>query len=114
KANKAQQFYDLKYDEILIQQSLAKQYGILPKAQEELSWADFSNLVSGLMYDTPLAQVVSIRSERDMDIVSRFTKEQKAIRAQWQMFLVRNSKARDNKENIGKLQETLKAMFGGA
>ena len=34
---------------MLIEQSIAKQYGILPAAQGELGWAEWVKLVGGLM-----------------------------------------------------------------
>ena len=38
---------------------------MLPHLQGELSWPEWSKLVSGLMDDTPLGRVVAVRSERD-------------------------------------------------
>ena len=48
---------------MLIEQSIAKQYGILPAAQGELGWAEWVKLVGGLMDDTPLGRVVAVRNE---------------------------------------------------
>lgn len=45
---------------MLIEQSIAKQYGILPAAQGELGWAEWVKLVGGLMDDTPLGRVVAV------------------------------------------------------
>ena len=54
---------------MLIEQSIAKQYGILPAAQGELGWAEWVKLVGGLMDDTPLGRVVAVRSESDASLV---------------------------------------------
>lgn len=49
-----------------------------------MSWDEFCNLLSGLKPDTPLGNIVSIRSEKDKDILKHFTPEQKKIRSDWQ------------------------------
>lgn len=76
-------WYDLEHDRVLIEQSIAKQYGVLPSDQDSLSFADWSKLVGGLMEDTPLGRVVSIRSESDPDVIRRFTPDQKRIQSEW-------------------------------
>ena len=48
-----------------------------------MSWSEFCSLCSGLMADTPLGQVVAIRSEKDMKVIQKFNKEQKRIYNQW-------------------------------
>ena len=40
-------------------------------------------MLSGIMYKTPLGQVVSIRSEENKEILKSFSKEQKRIRDEW-------------------------------
>lgn len=61
-----------------------------------MSWTEFCTLLSGLMPETPLGQIVSIRSEKDPKIIKGFTKEQKKIRNDWQkrkMQKMKNDKA---------------------
>lgn len=48
-----------------------------------MSWAEFSNLLAGIMPKTPLGQIVSIRSEDDADMLKNFTPEQHRIRNEW-------------------------------
>ena len=59
-----------------------------------MSWSEFCTLLSGIMPDTPLGQIVSIRAEKDPKVIKNFNKEQKRIRQEW---LYR--KARKRKEN---------------
>jgi len=100
-------WYDLEHDRVLIEQSIAKQYGVLPSDQDSLSFADWSKLVGGLMEDTPLGRVVSIRSESDPDVIRRFTPDQKRIRSEWARH--RNTaKARDQMA----LQRALATLCG--
>jgi hypothetical protein len=48
-----------------------------------MTWAEFSNLLAGIMPKTPLGQIVSIRSEEDANIIKNFTPEQHRIRNEW-------------------------------
>ena len=48
-----------------------------------MSWSEFCTLLAGIMPETPLGQVVSIRSENDKEVLKSFTKEQHRIRNEW-------------------------------
>ncbi len=48
-----------------------------------MSYQEFCILLSGIMPDTPLGQIVSIRAENDKEILKHFTPEQRRIRAEW-------------------------------
>ena len=67
----------------LIEASFAQQYGIRLRRDSEMTYDEFVSLLSGLKHDTPLGNVVSIRSETDKDILKYFTPEQKRIRSEW-------------------------------
>lgn len=86
KTNRNTQWYDLEYDQTLIEQSIAKQYGIIPSKQPDLHYADWVKLVSGLMDDTPLGRVVAVRSEDNPDVLKGFTPAQHRIRSEWRDF----------------------------
>lgn len=96
----------------LIEASFAQQYSIR-LTNTELTWAEFTRLLSGLLPDTPLGRVVSIRAEKDKKIINAFTKEQKRIRSEWMLHrnevLKSNSAAYQNKYN--RMQKLLKAAF---
>lgn len=49
-----------------------------------MSWDEFCALLAGITADTPLGQIVRIRSEQDREIVRRFTPAQREIRRKWQ------------------------------
>lgn len=59
------------------------QYGIRLKTTE-LQFDEFLNLTSCLMPDTPLGQIVAIRSETDAETISNFTDGQRRIYDDWQ------------------------------
>lgn len=111
--NKTEYWYDLFDDWELIEASFAAQYNIRLINEENMSWPEFCALLSGIMPDTPLGQIVSIRSEKDPKIIKGFNKEQKKIRSDWQK---RKSKQRKmDKGTYAKywasFQEMAKAAF---
>lgn len=67
----------------LIEASFLSQYGIRLKVTE-LQFDEFLNLTSCLMPDSPLGQIVAIRSEDDPEVLRYFTPEQNRIRDDWQ------------------------------
>ncbi len=88
-------WYDPEHDRDLIVQSIAKQYGILPSAQEELPYGEWAVLVSGIMEDTPLGQTVLIRKEEDRNRLKNFTKYEHRIRNEWRSFISQQKTERD-------------------
>jgi len=76
-------WYDLYEDWDLIEASFTAQYGIRLRYEPDMSWGEFSTLLAGLMPDTPLGQIVSIRSEDDKEMLKHFTPEQHRIRNEW-------------------------------
>lgn len=77
-------YYDLFDDWGLIESSFLKQYGIRLRSVNDMPWNEFCSYLSGLMEDTPLGRMVTIRSETDKETLKHFSKEQKKIRADWQ------------------------------
>lgn len=79
-----------------------------------MSWSEFSTLLAGIMPETPLGQVVSIRAENDKDVLKNFTKEQHRIRNEWKS---RQAKAitmdkSEMERQIKMFQEAMKRAFG--
>ncbi|MBS1421985.1 MAG: hypothetical protein HP021_07695 [Lachnospira sp.] len=106
-------YYDIFDDWNLIEASFLKQYGIRLRTEDDMSYAEFCSLLSGIMPDTPLGQVVSIRAEKDMKVINNFTKEQKRIRNDW--LLKRNQRLKKDRNAYmaywQKIQLGLKAAF---
>jgi len=98
---------------VLIEQSLATQYGILPAAQGELPYPEWAKLVSGLMDDTPLGRVVAVRGETDHKIIAKMNPWQRRIRSEWRAFLAHQTAPADQKRELAALERTLAKMFGG-
>ena len=104
---KEEYWYDLLDDYDLIEASFAKQYGIRLRNEQDMTWSEFATLLSGLMPDTPLGQIISIRAEKDKEVIKRFTKEQKRIQSDWKR---RQSKNID-KESYDDAMNAFKNMF---
>ena len=99
--NNDESFYDLIDDFDLIESSFAQQYGI------RLRWGEFSSLLSGLNGDTPLGNIVRIRSEKDPKVIKNFTESEKKIRSKW---LNKNAK-QISREDYQQAMESIKNMF---
>lgn len=108
-------WYDLREDWPLIEASLAKQYGIRIRQQGDMPWSEFCTLVAGLMPDTPLGSIVTIRSERDPKVIKGFNKDQRRIHSAWRNRLA-EAKLQDP-EMLNKQMQSMEAamarMFGG-
>lgn len=61
------------------------QYGIRLE-REDLPYAEYRRLLSGIMYNTPLGEVVRVRAETDMKTIREMTAQEKKIRSEWQRF----------------------------
>jgi hypothetical protein len=99
-------YYDLFEDYDLIEASFATQYGIRLSRETEMTWGEFTRLLSGIM-EGPLAEIVKIRSEKDPEMLKHFTPEQKRIRNDWQ----KRKAKRMNKSEYDAAMKQLDAMF---
>lgn len=106
--NNNEAFYDLIDDFDLIESSFAQQYGIRLRMEiDTMKWGEFSSLLSGLNGDTPLGNIVRIRSEKDPKVIKNFTENEKKIRSKW---LNKNAKEISH-EDYQQAMESIKNMF---
>ena len=91
----------------MIEASFLSQYGIRLKTAE-LQYDEFLNLTSCLMPESPLGQIVAIRSETDGDIIRNFTDAQRRIYDEWASRDVLRNKQQYN-DNMDKLFSMLRA-----
>ena len=106
-------WYDFEEDWELIASSLKTQYGYsIRKEIENMSWAELSSDISGLMGDTPLGNIVQIRSEDDRERLKNFTQDQKNIRWKYRMKMAQNVDQEEFKRTIADLQKAFKEMAG--
>lgn len=85
----------------------------MPSEQEELHYSDWYRLVAGLMHDTPLGQVVRIRSEDDKDIIKNFGPYENRIRSEWAEFRSTHVTEEDKMEVANYFNNLFRNMFGG-
>lgn len=112
-SNNYETWYDIEEDWSLIEASLAKQYGIrIRKEIDTMDYAEFCNLVSGLMPDTPLGNIIQIRSENDEEVLKNFTQEQKDIRWEYRNKIAKKISEDDFKNVIAEMQKAFKEMAG--
>lgn len=107
-------WYDIFYDWDLIEASFTAQYGIRLRTESDMSWGEFITLLAGIMPDTPLGQVISIRSETDRDVIKHFTKEQHRIRNEWrnrQFSRIADMDKKAVEKQIRMMQDAFKQAF---
>lgn len=78
-----------------------------------MSYEEFCSLLSGIMPDTPLGRIVSIRAEKDRKVIKNFTKEQKRIWNDWKARKTEELK-KDKKAYMdywGRMQKELKNAY---
>lgn len=111
KANKeaSDPYYDLFDDYPLIEASFAQQYGIRLRMETDMSWDEFSSLISGLNEQTPLGNYVRIRSETDASVIKDFTKAERKIYNDWKKKGI--NKVKD--DDFGKNMKMLEDIFRG-
>lgn len=108
-------YYDLFEDWKLIESSLAKQYQIrIRKEIKDMKWGELSSYISGLMYDTPLGNVVSIRSETNKDIIKNMTPEQLEIRREWRNKEAKKVSQDEMKEFLTQMEKSLRSIAGSS
>lgn len=105
-------WYDLYEDWHLIESSFTKQYGIRLRADTEMTWDEFSTLLAGIMPETPLGQIISIRSEDDPDVLKEFNNEQKRIRNEWHSRI--GKQMMNDKDNAEAMIAQFQAMMKNA
>lgn len=79
-----------------------------------MDWKEFTVLLSGLMPETPLGKIVSIRTEEDKDILKHFTPDQHRIRDEWRAkhSMIEKMSEEEMEESTKKLQEAFARAFG--
>ena len=77
-------WYDLFEDWDLIASSLKTQYGYsIRKEIDRLSWGELCSDIAGLNGDTPLGNIIRIRSEKDSEVIKNFSQTEREIYNRW-------------------------------
>jgi len=71
-----------------------------------MSWDEFSDLLSGLNENTPLAGVVKIRTETDREVLKDYTPGMRKIRNEWLTKRAKQRPQSDTDAFINMMQNT--------
>ena len=78
------------------------QYPTKDLYDDKMDWIEFTTLLAGIMPDTPLGNVISIRAEDDADTLEHFSEEQHRIRDEWRDKQTQRMIESMNKEEVMK------------
>lgn len=107
-SNTTDTWYDLFEDWDLIASSLKTQYGYsIRKEIDSLSWGELCSDIAGLNGDTPLGNIVRIRSENNPETLKHFTREELRIRSEWRS----KTASQMSKESYEQAMNGFKEMF---
>lgn len=107
-SNNNEEWYDLFEDWDLIASSLKTQYGYSIRREiDNLSWGELCSDIAGLKGDTPLGNIIRIRSEKNPETLKHFSSEELMIRNKW----LNKSASQISKENYEQAMESIKNMF---
>jgi len=80
-----------------------------------MSWVEFSNLLNGLLGESPLGHIVSIRAENDPERLKGFNRDQKKIRSEWRSKIdkerISKMTVAEKEKATSQLQNMFKTMF---
>lgn len=112
--SKQDRWYDIFEDWALIESSFAQQYSIRLRNEPEMSWDEFCTLLAGIMAETPLGQIVTIRSENDQEQLKHFSEAQRNIRNAWRNRSAKQAQWSQNEaaKAVDQFQQMMKNMFG--
>lgn len=78
-----------------------------------MPWDEFCSYLSGIMPDTPLGNIVQIRSEENKDILKNFSPEQKRIRTEWRNKTAQSMDEKEAEAAIEMFKNIFKELAGG-
>ncbi|MEG0475036.1 MAG: Gp15 family bacteriophage protein [Carnobacterium sp.] len=105
-------WYDINDDWPLIEASFFKQYGIRLRTINDMPYDEFCSYLSGIMPDTPLGNIVQIRSEKDKEILKTFNDEQNKVRIEWLQRSVKKIDRKTNDDAIEQFKQIFKKLGG--
>lgn len=84
-------------------------------SKEDIHVPEFQKLLKGIMPETPLGKIVSIRLEKDKKAISKMSMEHKKMRKEWQQFLRSKQPSKltllDKKNQVKNIQKAMEQMF---
>lgn len=79
---------------------------------DNMDWKEFTTLMNGIMPNTPLGNVVRIRSETNQEIIKKFSENEKRIYDSWRKKQLDINYKNMSKEEVMKdISKMFKKMF---
>ena len=80
--------------------------------KEDISVSEYRKLLVGMMADTPLGEVVRIRSETDRETIEQMTAQEKKIRSDWQKFRAQKPCKQQITISVEQFQQMMRSISG--
>lgn len=95
--------------------SFQSQYGLRLSREFNggMKWAEFKSLLVGISPDTALGRIVSIRAEKDKNVLKHFSKDQHRIRREWQQRHAQSMDPQQVEDFLEKLKQAFVDLAGG-
>ncbi len=81
--------------------------------EPDITYAEWESFMVGLLPDSPLGKVISIRSEKDTQRIREFTKDERRIYDEWQSFRTKQISEEEEQKMMRNLERMIASMFGG-
>lgn len=81
--------------------------------EPDITYAEWESFMVGLLPDSPLGKVISIRSEKDTQRIREFTKDERRIYDEWQSFRMKQISEEEEQKMMRNLERMIASMFGG-
>lgn len=78
-----------------------------------MPWDEFCSYLAGIMPDTPLGNIIQIRSEEDKNVLKNFTPDQKRIRSEWRSRTAQNMDKKEAENAIEMFKNMFKELAAG-
>lgn len=97
----------------MIVSSFLEQYGIrLHEEYETISLEEFNQLLTGISPDTALGRIVTVRAEKNKDIIKNMSEYEKKIRKEWNLYKMKKKNKTQEKIQLDKAMDFLRMAFG--
>lgn len=77
-----------------------------------MSWGEFCSLLSSIGEDTPLGNIVRIRSEDDREHLKYFTSAQRELRTKWRIEHTPRYQEKEYSKAMSNFEKILKSLAG--
>ena len=77
-----------------------------------MKWKEFRDMLVGISPETALGRVVSIRAEKNMKVINRFTPDQRKIWSEWRQKRAKHVSAQTTTAFLEDMKKAFMTMAG--